>query len=100
MGGFTTTVGACARQDHLHPDRRYLARRFGLSAQHVNRVFKEEVGCSPTSFVQRECCQRAPRLILEENLGVAEAAERVGFADPSYYSRVFTRIIGFPPSRA
>jgi len=83
----------------LHPDRQDLASRFGLSPQHVNHLFKEEVGLSPTAFVHRECCQLAHRLILEESLSVQEVAQRVGFDDPCYFSRVFTRIIGFPPSR-
>ncbi len=82
-----------------HPGRSQLARRFGLSPQHVNHLFKSELGMSPIEVVHRECCHRAYRLLREEALSVREAAERVGFADPFYFSRVFTRIIGFPPSR-
>jgi len=100
MSRRTRSMVAYLRQHAVrHPDRQDLARRFELSPQHVNHLFKQEVGLSPTAFVHRECCRLAHRLILEENLSVREASERVGFADPCYFTRVFTRIIGFPPSK-
>jgi len=80
--------------------RRDLARAFSITPEHVNAVFKRELGVTPTQFVHRERVLRAWRLLREEGLSVKEAAARVGFGDAFYFSKVFKRILGVPPSRA
>jgi AraC-like DNA-binding protein len=77
-----------------------LARAFAISPQHVDVLFRREFGLTPTMVVTRERCALAYRLLHEEGLPVAVAAGRAGYEDPFYFSRVFARIYGFPPSRA
>ena len=76
-----------------------LARAFGVSAAHVNVLFQRELGLTPTAVLNRERCAIAYRLLHEDGLSVAEAGARAGYADPFYFSRVFSRIYGFAPSR-
>ncbi len=78
--------------------RQELAAAFHVTPEHVNYLFKRELGTSPTQFVLRERVLLAYRLMQEEHLSVKEAATRVGFSDPFYFSRVFTRIAGIRPS--
>lgn len=79
--------------------RRDLARRFGITPEHVNALFKQELGTTPGEFIRRERVRTAYRLLADEGLSVKEAAARAGFADQFHFSRVFTRLVGCPPSR-
>lgn len=80
--------------------RNQLATAFGLTPQHVNAVFRRGLGVTPGEFVRRERVLRAWHDLHAGGLGVAEAAARWGFPDPFHFSRVFRRVMGFPPSRA
>lgn len=73
--------------------RQDLARIFGVTPEHVNALFRRELGVTPTQFLHRERILRAHRLLRDEGLSVKEAAARVGFDDPFYFSRIFRRIL-------
>ena len=75
-----------------------LAREFGITPEHVNALFRRTLGITPTQFLHRERVLRAYRHIRDENLSVKEAAARVGFEDPFYFSRIFKRILNLSPS--
>ncbi|MBN1673843.1 MAG: helix-turn-helix transcriptional regulator [Kiritimatiellae bacterium] len=79
--------------------RRDLARRFSITPEHVNALFKKELGVTPTQFVHRERVFQAYGLLRDDGLSVKEAAARVGFHDPFYFSKIFKRILKVPPSR-
>jgi AraC-like DNA-binding protein len=79
--------------------RQDLAREFALTPEYVNALFKKELGITPTQFIHRERVLRASRHMQSRGLSVKQAAARVGFNDPSYFSKVFKRIMGVPPSR-
>jgi len=78
--------------------RRNLAREFGITPEHVNALFKKQVGVTPTQFIHRERMQLAYRYLRDEGLSVKETAGRVGFDDPFYFSRVFKRIMHRTPA--
>lgn len=79
--------------------RSVLAKKFNLSPQHINHLFKTELGTSPTALLHRERAKQAFLLIQNEQLSVKEAAERTGFCDAYHLSKVFKKAYGFPPSR-
>lgn len=78
--------------------RRSLAREFGVTPEHVNALFRKQLGITPTQFVQRERMLLAYRILRDEGLSVKETAERVGFQDPFYFSRVFKRVMRRTPA--
>ncbi len=78
--------------------RRSLAREFGITPEHVNALFKAQLGVTPTQFISRERMQLAYRYLRDEGLSVKETAARVGFDDPFYFSRVFKRIMNRTPA--
>ncbi len=80
-----------------HPGRNELAAKFRLSPQHINLIFKKELGIPPIRFVHRELIRDAYRLLLENQLSVKETAEQLGFSNQFYFSRVFKKEMGFPP---
>jgi len=79
--------------------RQELARTFALTPQHVNALFRNELGISPTQFVNRERVLRAYRLIQNEGVSLKAAAAQVGFHDLFYFLRVFKKVTGQRPSQ-
>ncbi len=77
--------------------RQDLAEAFGLTPEHVNAVFKREVGVSPTEFVNRERVQRGYAMLRDHGVSVKEAAAATGFNDQFYFSKLFKRYLGLPP---
>lgn len=78
--------------------RRDLARHFNMTPEHVNLLFRKELKATPTEIVNRERCHRAWQLLQNGELSVKEVADQVGFHDPFYFSRVFKKVFGVPPS--
>ena len=54
--------------------RRDIAEAFNLTPEHVNYLFKQELGLTPTRFLNRERVLKATRLLQEGGLSVKEAA--------------------------
>jgi AraC-like DNA-binding protein len=79
--------------------RQTLASAFGLSPEHINLLFRRELGMTPSAVINRERVMLAYRLIHEQGKSVKEAAYAVGYQDPFYFSRVFKRTLGIPPSQ-
>ena len=77
--------------------RRTLARAFSVTPEHVNALFRRELGVTPTQFIHRERVLRAHHLLHHNGLSVKEAATQVGFEDPLYFSRVFRRVLKRSP---
>jgi AraC-like DNA-binding protein len=54
---------------------------------------------SPLQFQKRIRLQEARRLMLAEQVDAANAGFRVGYEDPSYFSRQYKELFGAPPQR-
>lgn len=68
-----------------------------LSRAHFSVAFRRATGFTPFEYLRRFRMQRAKEL-LAAGATVAEAAAGAGFADPSYFGRVFRRAEGQSPS--
>lgn len=79
--------------------RQDLADEFLLTPEYVTSLFKKELGITPSEFILRERVLMGQRLIQEQGKTVKEAADATGFYDQYYFSRVFKRFLGFPPSQ-
>ncbi|MBS1493659.1 MAG: helix-turn-helix domain-containing protein [Bacteroidetes bacterium] len=74
-----------------------LAKELALSLRQLQRFFKEELDTTPTSFITLIKLEKAAEL-LKAGKNVTEAAFSTGFNDSSYFSRVFKKYFGVPPS--
>lgn len=77
----------------------HLAARVHLSPNHLAYVFKKETGRTLNDYITAERMTEAKRLLAEEpGILVTELAERVGYADSKYFTKLFKREVGLNPS--
>jgi len=76
-----------------------MARDLGMSVSGFHYHFKSVTAMSPVQFQKQIRLQEARRIMLGENLDVASASSRVGYEDPSYFSREYKKLFGAPPQR-
>lgn len=74
-----------------------IAREANLSPYHFTRLFKQTTGESLHQYVIRQRVEAAKRLLLDEQLPIAEVATKVGFADQSHLGRHLKRSFGVTP---
>ena len=75
-----------------------LSRLAGLSAFHLVRSFRDEVGLPPCQYqLQRRVVHVLGRL--REGAPIARAAYEAGFVDQSHLNRHFKRIVGITPGQ-
>jgi AraC-like DNA-binding protein len=70
-----------------------------MSVSGFHHHFKAVTAMSPLQFQKQLRLQEARRLLLGENLDAASAGYRVGYDDPSQFSREYKRLFGQPPVR-
>lgn len=79
---------------HSVPD---LARRAAMSPRHFTRVFTEEVGEAPGSYVDRIRTEAARRLLEQTDDPVTVVAARCGYGSAETLRRNFVRRLGVSP---
>jgi len=75
------------------------AARHGMSPAELRAAVRRGAGCSPKDYLLGIRLGRAKELLAATELPVAAVARRVGYDDPAYFSRLFTRRVGTPPIR-
>lgn len=75
-----------------------LASIAGVSASHFHRIFKENTGLSVKRYLNTIRINKARDLLQSGEHNITEVAYNVGFEDIYYFSRLFKKITGVPPS--
>jgi AraC-like DNA-binding protein len=75
-----------------------LARACGMSRMQLHRCCQQAYGAAPRELILRERLALA-QLLLDSGQSVHVVARTSGFEDPYYFSRLFARRMGCPPSR-
>ena len=75
-----------------------LCRILGISQPQLYRKVKAASGQSTVQYIRSYRLQRGLVLLKTTTLSVTQIAYQVGFSDPAYFSRMFAREFGVPPS--
>lgn len=76
-----------------------LANHVNLSLSQFCNVFKEKTSRSPLDYLIHLKIQKASRLLDYSDLKIKEIANKVGYEDPFYFSRVFAKVMGVSPKK-
>jgi AraC family transcriptional regulator len=80
------------------PTQEQMAAVAHLSPYHFARQFKAATGLSPHQYLIARRIERAKHLLqADDEVCLAEVAQRVGFFDQSHFSSHFKRIVGVTP---
>jgi len=74
-----------------------IARSAGTSYQHLARLFRADLGTSPTRELWRIRCERGGDLLRSTGLTVGEIAGLLGFQNPYHFSRCIKKQFGLSP---
>ncbi len=75
-----------------------LAREVGMSSSALHHNFKTVTQTSPVQYLKTLRLHKARMLMVQNSIHAAVAAERVGYASSSQFSREFKRLFGVPPA--
>ncbi len=75
-----------------------LSRVAGVSVRSLTRMFRQHHGMSAAQFIAQVRVRKAAHLLLTTDAALEEVAEKTGFPDRAYFTRVFTRLTHEPPA--
>lgn len=75
------------------------ARALGISTDRLVTAVDRATGATPTEIIHHRLLEDARQLLASSPLQVAEIALALGFRDPGYFSRFFSRHSGVAPGR-
>lgn len=87
-------------EDHYleHWSTRDYADALGVSATHLSRVMRTASGEPASKIIEARMIREARRQLVYTRLSVSQVAYTLGYSDPAYFSRVFSRATGLSPS--
>ncbi|WP_093610972.1 GlxA family transcriptional regulator [Streptomyces indicus] len=94
LASLVQSIAADPAADHSLPE---LARRAGLSARHLTRLFNEQIGQPPAGHVESIRLEAAQHL-LDSGASVTSAARLSGLGSDETLRRAFLRHLGVTPS--
>ena len=75
-----------------------IAKELAVSRDTLATAVRRLTGSTPTDYLMRRRLDRAKVLLAGTDRPVAHIAREVGYPDPAYFTRVFTRYVGDPPT--
>ncbi|GAA3470568.1 helix-turn-helix transcriptional regulator [Nonomuraea roseola] len=75
-----------------------IAHQLAVSRDSLAVAVRRVTGSTPTVYLMRRRLDRAKALLADTDLPVALIARKVGYPDPAYFTRLFTRHVGVAPS--
>jgi len=76
-----------------------LASTIRMSTNSFARLFKQQTGNSPQKYLTKTRIENACNLLHHSSLSINEIADRCGFSDRYYFTKVFTSSILLPPAQ-
>lgn len=75
------------------------ANMMHYSTTYLNDTIKSVTGFKATYFIQQEMLRESQRLLSYTDLSIKEIATELGFDDPKYFSRIFSKLTNASPGQ-
>jgi len=75
-----------------------IAAKLNLTPEYLGMQFHKETGVKFSTYIKEYRIAKAKELLIGTELKIFEVAEKVGYSDAKYFSRVFREITGQLPS--
>lgn len=75
-----------------------IAAAVGICTDHLTRLFRQRLGCTPMDLIHTLRIQKAERLLLNPTLGVKEIADLCGYGSEDQFVHWFKKKHGVTPS--
>lgn len=87
-------------KNNLHKNIRIsdFADTCNCSASNIYKIFKANLDSAPQDFFIHLKMERAQKYLSQSNLKVKEIGLKLGYDDPYYFSRIFTKHVGLSPA--
>lgn len=100
---YDNEVSLLANKVDSHPESNFnvaeQAQLMGLTERSLEIAFKQKKGITLQLYVQQQRINKAKELLLSSANSIADIAFEVGYADPSYFNRVFKQVTGSSPGK-
>lgn len=83
--------------DEIHLEQ--VADAVGFSPAYLSRLFKEKTGTNFVAYVNQMRIDASKAELLSTDYSVAQVAQRCGFENVSYFTRVFKKLVGVTPAK-
>ncbi|MDF2726380.1 MAG: helix-turn-helix domain protein, partial [Paenibacillus sp.] len=74
-----------------------VAARLGVTKSHLIKLFHKTVGKTPIEFLTKVRMEKAVELLRNHERSLEDIALSLGYADVSYFVKVFRKFFGIPP---
>ncbi|MEN8116455.1 MAG: AraC family transcriptional regulator [Bacteroidota bacterium] len=87
-------------KNNLHKNIRIseLAEILNCSTSNIYKLFKQNLDSAPQDFFIHLKMERAQKYLIQTNLRVKEIGAKLGYDDPYYFSRIYTKHVGMSPA--
>ena len=75
-----------------------VSREINISPQYLSKLFKEETGENFIDYLTGIRIKIAKSLLEDSDMSIKEICYNIGYSDPSYFSRIFKKIMGVTPT--
>ena len=92
-------LGVLDTHYHHRKDLDFYARRLKVNPRRLTSVCKQIMGRTAAGLLEERCMVEARRFLAQSDLTVQQIAERLGYDDPSYFTKVFRKVAKDTPGR-
>ncbi|MNC35160.1 HTH-type transcriptional regulator YesS [compost metagenome] len=68
-----------------------------VNSSYLSRVFKQETGGNFINFLTKIRIEKAQALLKDKSILIYEVANRVGYPNTAYFSKLFKKVTGLSP---
>lgn len=97
QNSFASVLSYCNRFYTKKITTEILSKKYFYSRSYIARTFKKETGMSLPEYINHLRIENAKQLLKSTKTDIAQIGASVGFYDPAYFTRCFTKVVGMTP---